>query len=392
MEFLLQQGWGMMELDSEFIRKDLASGVILSPRVYKIEQIEHHSKEIRDLGADLLFDAQFYQPRTGREKLLDFPYWKNLKFKTTTFDEKAASSFCKSCIEYQVNRLEVSKILIPGRYSNSIDQNWLETHSNFAETAHSLKTDIPIYSTVALGPDVILNDEVFNSVLDEVTEYPVNGIYFVFRHPEDNYLVQDENILYNLLNGLLSIRLSEKDVILGYSNQQSLIFAAAGVKTIASGNFRNTRYFDPDIFDVQEEGDQQRALWYYDANTLSEFRTKSLSLAFKRGLQKLFGPICEYCQPLLESTDPASIRWAEPSAFRHFLYELQRQWLGLDAKSAALIIKKISVLIETASLNLHNLANNGFHLGDRSFSQTVGPSLSGLQAFAVDRKADLRRL
>ncbi len=392
MEFLLQQGWGMMELDKEFVEKDLASGVILSPRVYKIQQVENHSEELRDLGAQVLFDAQFYQPRTAREKLLGFPYWKNLKFKTSTFDEKTASSFCQSCIEYQVERLKVSKILIPGRYSNSIDDNWLETHGNFAETARSLKAGIPIYSTVALGPDVILNEELFNSALDEITAYHVDGIYFVFRHPADSFLLQDENILYNLLNGLLSIRLSGKDLILGYSNQQSLIFAAAGVKTIASGNFRNTRYFDPDIFDVQEETDQQRAVWYYDADTLSEFRTRSLSLAFRRRLQHMFGPICEYCRPLLESTDPASIRWTEPSAFRHFLYELRRQWLALASKSAASTIKKLTVLIETAGANLHNLASKGFHLGDRSFNQAVGPSLSALRAFDVDQRADLRRL
>ncbi len=73
MEFLLQQGWGMMGLDIEFIEKSLTSGVILSPRVYKMEQIERHAQEIKDLGAELLFDPQFYRPHTERKKLLSLP-------------------------------------------------------------------------------------------------------------------------------------------------------------------------------------------------------------------------------------------------------------------------------------------------------------------------------
>ena len=392
MEFLLQQGWGMMKLDKEFVENDLASGVILSPRVYKLNQIENHSKEIKELGGDILFDPQFYQPHTEREKLLEFPYWEKLDFNTSTFDESTASSFCQSCIEYQVNTLGVSKILIPGRYSNSIDEYWLEMHHNFAETAHSLDIGVPTYSTIALGPDVILNDEVFNSVLDEVTAYPTDGIYFVFRHPQDNFLIQDENILYNLLNGLLSIRLSQKDIILGYSNQQSLIFAIAGVETMASGNFRNTRCFNPEIFDVQEETDQQRATWYYDANTLSEFRIASLSLAFRRGLQNYFGPVCEYCRPLLESGDPASVRWGEPAAFRHFLYELRRQWLELADESASSVIANSIGLIETANSNLNELVSRGFHLGERSFNQSVNPTFSALRAFTADRDSDIQRL
>lgn len=391
MDFFLQQGWGMMELDKEFLKKDLASGVILTPRVHKPEQVERHSKEIRKLGGELLFDPQFYLPRTRREKLLTHSYWDDLNFDTSTFDEGNASKFCEDCVKHQ-RSLNVSKVLLPGRYSNSVDDSWLEMHHNFAEKASSLDIDVPIYSTIALGPDVISSDEAFSDIVDEVVNYPVDGIYFVFKHPNNNFLVEEELALYYLLNRFLDIRLSKKDIILGYSNQQSLIFAVAGVKNIASGNFRNTRHFDPSIFDVQEDEMRKRATWYYDANTLSEFRIESMSLAFRRNLQGYFGPVCEYCRPLLESADPASFRWSESLAFRHFLHEIRRQWLELESSSMDLVIEKVMDLINRANSILDQLSSRGFYTGNRSFKNTIDPTLSALKAFISDRGRDIKRL
>jgi hypothetical protein len=188
----------------------------------------------------------------------------------------------------------------------------------------------------------------------------------------------------------LTISLSGKDIILGYSNQQTIIFAAAGVKTIASGNFRNTRVFCPDMFDTPEETEFQRGIWYYDANTLSEYRINSLTLAFRRGLSNRFGPSCEYCQPLLDSSNPADVPWREPLPFKHYLHELQRQWLPLRTGNTP--YNNVVGLLEQAHTNMQNLALAGFHVGDRSFHNYFAPCLNALSAFYADRRNDLDRL
>jgi len=392
MQFLLQQGWGMLGLDSEFIRAGFASGVILSPRVYTPEQLERHSNEMRGLGATLLFDPQFYEPRTEREKLLSYPYWDGLNFDTATFDGSRVFQFCENVIEYQVNTLNVSHGVIPGRYTNSITEEWLEMQHDFAETAASLNLDIPLYASIALGPDVISNQEALYNLLDEITGYPVDGLYFVFRPSQDRFFVRDDGFLYNLLDAFLSLRLQKKDIILGYANQQSIIFAAAGVAKIASGNFRNTRHFNPEIFDEQDESVMQRGIWYYHPRSLSEFRVDSLRLAFRRGLRDLFGPTCDYCRELLDAQDPGSVRWGEREAFRHFLYELNQQWLGLDAANHSELIDRLRNVLSDATTSMNELRSRAFVLGERAFAECLDCTIGALEAFVEDRKDDIERI
>jgi hypothetical protein len=392
MEFMLQQGWGMFGLDRDFINDRLASGVILSPRVYTPDQIEQHAQDLRKRGAIVIFDPQFYDPHTDREKLLSFPYWDGLEFDTSTFDNPMASEFCERVMCYQSRNLGVSEGVIPGRYTNSVNEEWLIMHHRFAETAAQLSLGIPIYSTVALGPDVIVSEENLSNVIDEVISYPVDGIYFIFRSPNDRFFISDEGILYNLLCALLSIRLSGKDIMIGYANQQSIIFGAAGVGRIASGNFRNTRQFNPEIFDEQGESVMQRGIWYYHPRSLSDFRVEALRLAFRRGLRELFGPPCDYCRDLLEAPDPGIVRWGEREAFRHFLFELGRQWIGLDRISINDVISRLRSILGEARVSIQELRSRAFVLGERSFEQSLSPTEGALEAFISDRQDDLQRL
>ena len=192
------------------------------------------------------------------------------------------------------------------------------------------------------------------------------------------------------MDGLLSLSLSGKEVILGYGNQQSLIYAASGVEGLASGNFRNVRSFDPQNFDVPEnETIIQRATWYYDANTLSEYRAESLKLAYQRGLSGNFGPICDYCRPLLQAPNPAAVPCGEPMAFRHYLTEIHRQWLAFNEESPNDRINKVVQILENAQEHLNSLVERGFRPGERSFLPVFDPTLSALVAFYSDRRKEI---
>ncbi len=392
MEFLLQQGWGMFGLDLEFIRANFASSVILSPRVYTREQIERHAQEIRSLDAGVLFDPQFYDPHTSREKLLSFPYWDGLEFDTNTFDDERISTFCERVLQYQRDTLNVSEALLPGRYTNTVTEEWLSMNYGFAESAARLDLGIPLYSTLALGPDVIANQESLDNILDEVTGYPVDGVYLVFRVPQDRFFIRDEGVIYNLLGSILSMRLNGKDVIIGYSNQQSLVFTAAGARRLASGNFRNTRSFNPDIFNEQDETAMQRGVWFYHPRSLSEFRLESLRLAFRRGLGDLFGPPCDYCRELLEAPDPGAVRWSEREAFRHYLFEFGRQVLDFEGQSKHETIEDLRSLLTDSRSCIEELKSRAFVLGDRAFNQCIDATEGAFEAFVADRQDDLLRL
>lgn len=370
MRFYLQMGHGMMSMNLELIRnfEDIEnSGVIAWSRTLTPYQAERHSEDVHKLGARFLFDPCFYMPNTTRQKILDFPYWNGVDFDTTDFTGTAGSEFCQNVIDYQVNTLGVTEVLIPGRYADVKNDDWLEMHALFAQTAHEMSLGIPIYSTIALGSDAIRDLPSFEGILNEIVEYPVDGFYFLYRPPAHQYLTSDDLFIINLLTGFLSISLAGKDLLLGYANQQDLIFAAAGVESIATGNFRNVRSFAPEIFEEDDESEMRRGTWYYDGDSFCEFKLPQLGLAYQRlGMSGSFGPLSAHCIDLLNSPNPATVRWPEPSAFKHFITILRDQWLAFDPVPRNERHNTVSDLIQSRKQNIQQYRSKGLMLTDRS--------------------------
>lgn len=401
MSFYLQQGYGMAKINEEFSKKfenDL--GVILAPRALQvstdISKLENQSKQLKKYGTRILFDPQFYVPSTNLEKIIKFPYFRDFTFQTIEFNNKHAAKFCDDVINYQVDRMLVDDIILPNRYINAVTAEWLEMQERFIESAVNLKANKKAYLTLALGPDVILNQDAFDELIGNCVNYDVDGFYIVLKSPNDLYLIDNEDYIYSLLDAFLSLRLAGKEIILGYANQQAIIYSAVGVNFIASGNFRNVRSFDPDIFaevdDNEEDEILRRGTWYYDGNSLSEFKKEQLSLAYRRNI-KVFGPICEYCDPLLNSSNPALVLWKEPSAFKHYLFELRRQWNSLMSTQANQRIDAVMKVLEDTSIHNASLKEQGFKLGVRGFNEKIMDStLSALIAIKKDRGLDISLL
>ncbi len=396
MRFFLQMGYGMMGMNRELLLQFGAgtdSGVIVWPRTLDREQVERHAREIRDVGASLLFDPCFYVPNTGRSRILDYPYWENISFNTSDFTGQAGRDFCRRVIEYQVSILNVTEILLPGRYANVRNEDWLTMHRLFAETADEMELDRPVYSTIALGPDVLRDRPSIDSILDEITAYPVEGVYFLYRPPNDEYLTTDDLFLVNLLVAFLSISLADKELILGYSSQQDLLFAAAGVRTIASGNYRNVRCFNPEIFDLEEENDRRRGIWYYDGQSMCEFRPQQLGLAYQLfSLRGMFGPNTIFSDPLLSVQNPAIVNWPESDAFRHFLTVLRDQWLSFQGFTRNQRAVQVQALVDNARSQTQTFRQRRFPLGDRSSENALASYTNALQAFVAIEEDRLSQL
>ena len=202
--FLLQQGWGMLTQMKNLFRAGEAHGVILSARVCHTDQMERHTPEILELApGPVLFDPHLYEPRTDIPRILSYPFFDGLDFSTETFDYQR---FCAEAVSYQSDVLHLSTVIIPGRFTNAISEPWLSLHHECAQHEAGLTSGATVLSTIAIGPDVILSQDSFGSLVDEVINYPVTGVYFVFEHPRNSYYL-DEEFLYILLDAFLSLSL-----------------------------------------------------------------------------------------------------------------------------------------------------------------------------------------
>jgi hypothetical protein len=385
MRFYLQMGYGMMGMNRTLLQQfgdGLNSGVILWPRTLDREQVERHAREIHAAGGAVLFDTCFYVPNTERSRILNFPYWDNVSFETGAFTGPTGAEFCQRVIEYQAETLNVTEILLPGRYTNVRNEDWLAMHRLFADTAAEMATGRPVYSTIALGPDVMRDLPSLNAILDEVTSYPVDGMYFLYRPPNDEYLTTDETFLVNLLIAMLSLALADKEVLVGYSSQQDLLLAGAGVRTIASGNYRNVRCFNPDIFDEEEEEERRKRTWYYDGRSLCEFRPQQLGLAYQHfNLRGEFGPNTGHSDPLLSAPNPAVVPWSERESFRHFLTVLRNQWLSFRPTARNQRLGQVRHFLDACAAQLALFRQRRFPLGDRSSADALTSYRNAAEAF-----------
>jgi len=110
-----------MELDREFVRLYAGTPAILSPRACTggSEQLERHAQQLRSAGGRLLFDPQFYQPRTDKPTIMDYPYWAPGEFTTSEFQP---ADFSRKVIAYQRDVLGTDEIILPGRFTNIADE------------------------------------------------------------------------------------------------------------------------------------------------------------------------------------------------------------------------------------------------------------------------------
>lgn len=400
MKFYLQQGSGMMSMNKELASKFNELGVITAPRAMRcdsdIERLPEHAKKLRELGVEVLFDPEFYEPRTNMDKILKYPYFASINcenFETIAFNDEYAEKFVNNVLDYQINEMKVDKLIIPNRHINSINDDWYNMQDKFLDTAQNYDTDLEIYLTLSLGPDVVKNRDMFDELISGCIKYNVDGFYVTLRSPKDKFLIADDEYLYSVLDAFISLQIANKDIILGYANQQSLIYAASGVETIASGNFRNARNFNPEKYIEAPDNRKKRSTWYYDGNSLSEYKVQQLDLAYRRGLKDCFGPPSEYSIKLLNSKKPSNILWRESEAFKHYLVTIGNQWLYMESIEVSKRIDYIIEFLENLELHMNDLIDKGFRLGTRAFDQEIiDASLSALIAIKKDRKYDILNL
>lgn len=398
MKFYLQQGYGMMKLNKQFAESYGNIGFILSPRSLNknqsIDRIKKHIDELRKYDVEILFDPQFYEPRTNLDKILKYPYFSGISYETVEFMGENAKRFSSEVIKYQASNLDVDKFIIPGTFSNNFSEEWVNVQENLVEGALSTGLDKEYYQTISLGSDFVLSEN-FDDFISICSLSPVHGFYITLKKPDDReYMIKNSAYMYRVLEAFVSLNLAGKKVILGYANQQDLMYIGAGVSGVATGNYQNVRFFDPSIFyDSDEEEIRRRGIWYYDDNTFSEFKPEQLDLAKQRDLFDVFGPENEYNRLLLVSSQASSVKWGESANFKNYLYWMKKHCDEFNSLQANQRILEVKSLFENRRSNIDRLVNRNFKIGSRGFSlEAYEATISALESIEYDRKEDLQEL
>ncbi len=393
MRLYLQFGYGMMGLCDEFQHEFGRMTTILSPRDLTPAQIMSFAQKFRNGGGELLFDPQFYLPRADHKRLISHNYWP-VDYETQGFNDYGRHDMMVKLAEY--NRITgTSAFIVPGERAAVVDDIWLASQMDFYSAARGV-TGAPLIMTICLSADAVRAMDQISLVMELSERLRPFGYYLVLEHPSNQYFVDDPNWVANSLDLAAGLVLIGGKVIVGYSNQQQLSMACAGITAVASGTWRNVRMFPVDKFKAcDEEEEKQRATWYYCPQVYSEFKLQFMELGISR-----FGvdpevlkpdPSTPYHSLLFDAPRPTISGWKESMAFRHYLAALLIQSKNASLRSYTDTLSNHLRSLDQAEEMLQYLREKGIRGGDRNFLSVIDTSRAAVQVLDQTHGARLQR-
>lgn len=383
MELFLQMGHNMQKLALEYLEDFGGGTIILSPMNIIPRSIKKFSDNIHKRNGSILIDPQLYYPRKFQKSLAKYEYWPQGEFTALESGEmeKVMQELIK--LNYETS---TEMFLLPSVTTKRVDNLWDKVQKLTILSAKKYSPDMQRMHTIALTSEVI-NDEIqVEKIISYVEEWDVSGVYIVCEHPDKHYLVEQPLWVSNMMSLVAGIKRQQKKVIVGYANHQMLCLGLAKCDAIASGNFLNLRWFQPEHFETMDEKQiSRRSVWYYCPQALSEFKIPFLDIARRMGLlDRIEAPETmrnQYSEMLFGSSLPSSTGFTEKEAFRHYLFCLRKQCESSvrntykETKNAHLVV------LETAGQLLAGLGEKGIKGQDRDFTEFLDVNRAAIAAF-----------
>lgn len=225
------------------------------------------------------FDPQFYMLNIYKDNYLSF---KLLDEIDNIYDFMVdRNHIAKKCVEYQKN-INFNYIVIP-----TVDLNLLSLDENYGELYDQIKSesDDPsfvninnkfkllnklviqpfiseikkqniskkILLTIIFDDEMAKNDTLFNSYLSQITDNNnIDGVYLIPQNARTYKRISDINYLVKIMTFIHSLKNNDMDVIVGYSDIETILYTVAGANGISLGIYENLRNYDGKKFKNEE--------------------------------------------------------------------------------------------------------------------------------------------
>lgn len=378
MELFLQFGYGMKNLTIDLAKRWHGASVILSPRDMEPTQLVRWSKEFEKAGVNCYFDPQCYCPKSELKRLTKYSYWDcnlntNLQSNTTYVDQKIEN------IKHYNDIAKTKAYILPcilSKYDDLWENRFILQQKRFIDAARKTMTDKPIYTTLALPSEFLIqNEKTIETFLNEISTLNVDGFYIVAEALDKKYLIDSPMWLSNVFHLCATLKMAEKKVIYGYGNHQMLPLSLIKVDAMASGTWLNVRSFTNRFVDTDEQ--KRKSTWVYYPESLSEYKLSFLDWAYNTGYlstmksgDKSF--MDEHYNKLFQtSVAPSTTNFNETDAFKHYLCCLRHQIELLDKGTYNEALETYNIILTTAEREIERLEKVAIYAQARSFKNFV---------------------
>lgn len=342
--FLIQFGYNGQTIVDRALENDHTDGVILSPTDYEKSKNEDLAHRVNQSGRTVLFDPQYYIPRTDRDAAQSYPYFESKggdEFETVVVQRgPQREELCREIIQVQ-DEMEVDAYISPARHIDALVdrkiQEWVDLVESFIKIAREEGRDIPVFASLPVDGDVVSHPDERNEFLDYVTSLNPDGFYVSVQYEMgQRYPLTGAQDVHAYVDLMKSLKLNQFEVIAGHSHQIAHLLFASGINAFASGHYKNTKAFDVGRWEPEEEGFGRTVIYYYSDNILNDIRVE-------QGLQNLHASgfdisrirtASPYDDALFGATSPESSEWKlSEASWDHYIYAcygISRMYRGQD--------------------------------------------------------------
>ena len=339
-----------------------------------------------------MFDPQCYFPKSYHPRLSRYNYWER---SLSTFLSKEKTDQDRKLIQRVKKYNEdagTSGFIIPSimeRYSDEWIKQWHIKTQKLVEEADKQIKGMEKFLTLALPANFLISKEdEIEKLLKLLEGINIEGYYIVAEPPQNTYLVDNPLWLSNILQICAGLKLQGKKVILGYANQQMLCASIAKVDAIASGTYLNVRQFSHKFKETEGEI-KRKTTWFYNPETLSEYKIPFLDVAFNNNVLNELRPAeeydNEYIKLIFSGIMPSSTAFKESQAFKHYLETLKRQTEIMTKNTFEKTIAHNELLLKIAEQKINYLEENGVYAQTRSFKDIIDVNKSAIQRLQKTR-------
>ncbi len=320
MKLFFQCGYGLKALSKQLTATFADGTYILSPRDLPQKSQLAFSRSLRQKGNRTLFDPQLYAPHSDKKNFPTYAYWPK-GFVTA----EAPWNDLVGRLAALNEALGTVAVILPGMACERVGSQFLRLQEAILDAAVGVERKK--LATICLKQNVLLDTVQVEKLLVATEQWPVDGIYLIAEHPDEDYFVDSPVWMLDLLKLCAGLTIQGKKVVLGYSNHQMLPMACAGVHAIASGNHMNVRSFTFGKF-MESDEIKRHKTWYYAPQAYTEFSPAYLDLARNVGKLPVLAPVNGMETPatiLFSDAMPSSVNFTDAMSFWHYLYCLDRQ-------------------------------------------------------------------
>lgn len=361
-----QFGDRSQKLVTEQLQQGAGVGVIISPRDLSRKLAIMYAEKYRTLGAEVLFDHQYYIPEFTNARFDSYPISRFRKGVSSLnkISDQDMTDF-RNDLRVDHEELKADAILSPAVVYEAGRTDIVQLNARLFAAAKHVAADlkIPIYATVVLGRSVTASDKTLQTVLSQATALNCDGWYFGFEF-EDERLPSNRDTVRRCCVAGLTLACTGKPVLHAYAGPMGLLSFGFGATGIAIGHSQNLWKFTRDRWmpaASQGGGGDAPARFFSSAlwgTIIYPDETGQLSPALRN---QLLTP-SPFSRPV-----SSNLPWGRWESGKHLVYLLARQ---ISSMAAELDPRKnasaaITILENALSLHAAIQASNVF-LGDNT--------------------------